>query len=257
MREARGSVVALVAALLFSCTLTACISTTTGGFATKASPEKALEQRVQLARQYIGEGNWEDAKRNLKMAQKIDADNADVHEAFALVYQSTGEYELAEDNFKTAIRLDRNCSRCRNNYAAYLYSRGEFDKAVDQLESVVEDTLYEARPRAFLNLGLARLKTQDTAGAQEAFERVLAMERLNRLALLELATLRYEAGDFVDANQYYQTYKLAVRQQSARGLWLGIRLAREANDRDAEASYGLALSNLYPGSQEHQAYKND
>ena len=62
---------------------------------------------MALARQYIGEGNWEDAKRNLQLAYEIDPNNAEVHEAFALVYQSTGEYEMAEEHFKTAIRLDK------------------------------------------------------------------------------------------------------------------------------------------------------
>ena len=46
-----------------------------------------------------------------------------------------------------------------------------------------------------------------------------------------------------------------VRRQSARGLWLGIRLARETGDRDAEGSYVLALSNMYPDSAEYQSYK--
>jgi len=46
-----------------------------------------------------------------------------------------------------------------------------------------------------------------------------------------------------------------ARQQSARGLWLGVRLARETGDRDAEGSYALALSNMYPDSAEFQAYQ--
>ena len=58
---------------------------------------------MSLARQYIGAGDWENAKRNLELAAAIDADNADVLEAFALVYQSTGEFELAESNFKEAL----------------------------------------------------------------------------------------------------------------------------------------------------------
>ncbi|MFK7977304.1 MAG: type IV pilus biogenesis/stability protein PilW [Halioglobus sp.] len=247
----------LLYTLLVVSLLSGCISTTTGGFTAKASPEEALEKRVQLARQYIGDANWEDATRNLKIAQKIDANNADVHEAFALVYQSTGEYELAQENFKKAIRLDRKCSRCRNNYAAFLYGQSDFEGAVKQLEVVVEDTLYESRTRAFINLGLARTKIEDWAGAEEAFKRVTSMERLNSIALLELAQLRYRAGDYSASSKYHETYKLSVRQQSPRALWLGIRLARESGDRDAEASYGLALSNLYPNSKEHQAFKNE
>ena len=102
--------------LLASVFLSGCITTTEGGFTEEASPEKALETRVSLARQYIGERNWEAAKRNLELATQIDDNNAEVYGAFALLYQSTGEYELAEENFKKAINLDKNCSRCRNNY---------------------------------------------------------------------------------------------------------------------------------------------
>ncbi len=233
--------------------LAGCVSPTTGGFTEKADPEKALERRVELARKYIGEGNWDDAKRNLRMANEIDPKNAEVHEAFALVYQSTGEFELAEEHFKTAIRLDKGFSRARNNYAAFLYAQGRYKEAEQQLEYVVRDSLYEARPRAFINLGLCRLQLFDQEGAEEAFRRALAMDRRNPIALLELAHLRFDAGDYLSANQYYDTYRTVVRQQSARGLWLGVRLARQAGDLNAEGSYSLALRNLYPDSPEYQA----
>ena len=73
--------------------------------------------------------------------------------------------------------------------------------------------------------------------------------------LLELAQLRYDAADFTTAGQYYDTYRTVTRQQSARGLWLGIRLARQQGDLNAEGSYALALENLYPTSAEYEAYK--
>ena len=74
--------------------------------------------------------------------------------------------------------------------------------------------------------------------------RALAMDRTNAIALLETAQLRFEAGDYANAERYYGTYRSVVRQQSARGLWLGIRLAQATGDRDAEGSYALALRNL-------------
>lgn len=245
-------ITALMAAVL---ALNACITSTDTVFTEKADPQKALERRVELARQYIGERNWEDAKRNLRLAYEIDPNNAEVHEAFALVYQSTGEYELAEQSYKTALKLDKNFSRARNNYATFLYSQGRFKEAESELVLVTQDALYNARPRAFINLGLCRVQLFDSQGAEEAFRRALTMDRANTIALLELAQLRYEAGDFATAQRYYDTYRTAVRQQSARGLWLGIRLARENGDRDAEGSYTLALSNLYPDSPEYQALK--
>ena len=250
-----GKGLRILVTLAVTVVLTACITTTDSVFTEKADTAKALERRVELARKYIGEGNWDDAKRNLKLAYEMDPNNAEVHEAFALVYQSTGEFELAEQSYKTAIRLDKNFSRARNNYATFLYSQQRYDEAASQLEYVVQDSLYKARPRAFVNLGLCRLQLFDSQGAEEAFRRALTMDRTNAIALLELAQLRFDAGDFRSAQSYYDTYRTVVRQQSARGLWLGIRIARENDDRDAEGSYALALANLYPKSVEYDAYK--
>lgn len=251
----RKTIVALIVGMVTLGALGGCITTTETVFTEKASPEKALETRVELARQYIGDGNWADAKRNLKMAYDIDPKNPEVHEAFALVYQSTGEYELAEEHFTQAISLDANFSRARNNYAAFLFSQERYKEAEQQLEYVTRDTLYAGRPRAFVNLGLCRQQLFDPQGAEEAFARALAMDRTNRIALLEIATIRFEAGDYDNANRYYSTYRSLVRQQSARGLWLGVRLARATGDRNAEGSYALALGNLYPDSAEYKAYQ--
>lgn len=251
MRKIAGPVVLL----LLCAGLSACISTTQSVFTEEANPQKALEGRVALARGYIGEGNWEAAKRNLQLAIQIDANNAEVYEAFALVYQSTGEYELAEENFKKALKLNSKFSRCRNNYAAFLYSQERYEEAEEQLEYVVRDTLYTGRPNAFVNLGLCRLKLFDSQGAEEAFVRALSMDRTNQIALMEVAQIRFDAGDYANAARYYDTYKSVARRQSARGLWLGIQLAKAQGDQDAEASYGMALASRFPQSPEYQAYK--
>jgi type IV pilus assembly protein PilF len=241
--------------VFFQLSLAGCITSTTGGFSDSASPEKALERRVELARNYIGEGNWQDAKRNLSLAAAIDPDNAEVHEAFALVYQSTGEYELAEENFKKAIDLQAGFSRARNNYAVFLFSQARYEDAEVQLEYVVQDTLYTSRPQAYINLGLCRLQLFDHSGAEQAFVRSLSMDNRNTIALLETALLRYGADDYATASRYYSNYRKTVRQQSPRGLWLGVRLAKESGDQNALSSYSMALGSLYPKSAEYQAYK--
>jgi len=235
--------------------LAACVTTQEHVFTEAPSPAKAMTQRVELARQYIGERNWADAKRNLKIAYDIDPKDPEVHEAYALLYQSTGEPELAEEHFLMALRHDKGFSRARNNYAAFLYGQARYEEAETQLELVVKDGLYTGRPSAFTNLGLCRVQLGDSAGAEEAFKRALTMDRNNGLAWLEVAQLRFAAGDIEAASEYYGTYQIISRPQSARGLWLGIRLAQATGDRDAEGSYALALSNMYPKSAEYQAYR--
>jgi len=246
---------ARVIGLLCLLVLSGCVSTTESVFTTEANPDEVLRRRVELARNYIGEGNWEDAKRNLKIAQQINAEDPEVHEAFALVYQSTGEIGLAEESYKKAINLKRDFSRARNNYATFLFSQARYADAEQQLEHVVTDSLYNQRPRAYVNLGLCRVQLNNPVGAEAAFVRALSMERTNQIALLETAQLSFEKADYESAERYYGIYRSVVRQQSARALWLGIRLARAQSDQNAEASHALALRNLYPQSGEYSAYK--
>jgi type IV pilus assembly protein PilF len=230
------------------CLLSSCVTETVGGTDNEGDPQAALERRVELARQYIGRGDWENAKRNLELANDIDPDNPSVHEAFGLVYQSTGEYDRAEDSFKRALRIDPKLSRARNNYAAFLFFLGRYDEAEPEFVLVAEDSLYSGRPLAYINLGMSRLN----AGAEDAFSRALRMDRRNPIALLEMGYLRLAAGDVAGAQSYYGVYRTVVPRQSPRGFMLGIEVSRASGDKDAQSSYELALRNLYPDSQEYQ-----
>ena len=95
----RGGLLAAVIGLMLGC-----VTEYSGGTQMSSDPDATLDKRVALARQYIGVGDWENAKRNLELAQEVDPNNAEVFEAFALVYQSTGEFEMAENQFRAAPR---------------------------------------------------------------------------------------------------------------------------------------------------------
>lgn len=248
-----GRLLSAVAVIL--CLQFGCVTEYSGGTQRTSDPDATLDKRVALARQYIGVGDWENAKRNLELAQEIDPQNAEVFEAFALVYQSTGEFERAELQFEAALKADPKLSRARNNYAAYLYSQGRYTEAEREFRRVTEDTLYSGRPMAFVNLGLCQLQLQDKVGAESAFTRALAMDRGNPVALLEMGFLRLEAGDTGDANRYHGAYKTVSPQQSPRGLLLGLMIADATGDQDALGSYELALRNLYPDSPEYKVWK--
>ncbi|MFA7552994.1 MAG: type IV pilus biogenesis/stability protein PilW [Spongiibacteraceae bacterium] len=245
----------LLAGVLLSLTLvSACVTTETGGFSTKQDKKKSLDYSVQLAMTYIRNGNWEAAKRHLKTALEIDNSSADVYEALAIVFQQTGENELAETNFKKSISLDGSLSRVRNNYAAFLYQQSRYEEAVKQLELVVEDTLYEKRPGAYENLGLAYVQLKKYDKAEAAFRRAYLMNKRNVGLVYQLADVYFLMGEYPKSQQFYDAYRKQVTQQPAQALWLGIRLAEKFDNQDAIASFALALKNLYPMSKELLEY---
>jgi type IV pilus assembly protein PilF len=176
----------------------------------------------------------------------------------ALVFWRTGEYEQADKHFRTAIDYARDSdgSRIRNNYAAFLYDQKHYADAENQLEKVAEDLLYNGRPDAFLSLGKVRIKLKKYAQAKEVLERAILMDRGNPAVMFQLAEVYCQLGDYTKAQSYYDAYRKPNQAPSAASLWLGIRLAERAGDKDAAASYALALKNLFPQSEEYVAYKS-
>lgn len=248
----RFCIVFIVAQLLVGC-----VTSEKSVFTKKADEKKAVEYAAQLSRKYISEGNWEAAKRHLKAAVEIDDNNAEIHEALALVFQNTGEIDLAEDHYKKSIALDPTLSRARLNYAAYLYSQQRFQKAADELEIVVQDKLYASRSMAFESLGLCYLNLARPEKAEEAFRRAYLMDRKNPVLMYRLADVYYRLADYPKSKKYYDGYRQQVKVQAPSGLWLGIRLANQFDDKNTLASYALVLKNLYPDSQEYLEYKKE
>lgn len=248
----RVTCAALVAVLALA--LSGCVTTKTGAF-TDANEEQALEASLQLARTYIGDRNWDAAKRHLKNALEIDEHNGEVHEALALVYQNGGEMELAGHHYERAMRFSGNQSRIRMNYASFLYGQQRYQEAEKLLQQVVDDVLYEHRASAFVSLGRVRMRLEKFEQAQQAFHRAFLLNRDSPVAVFELADAYYALENYAQSQRFYQRFREMVKQQTARTLWLGIRLAAQFDDRDALSSYSMALKNLYPKSEEYLRYR--
>lgn len=238
-----------------SALLTGCVVTEKGGPVTKPDKTKALEYTLQLARTYIRDRNWEAAKRHLKNALEMDSRNAEVYEALGMVFQNTGEIERAEEHYLKAIQLNGKLSRVRNNYGAYLYQQKRYQDAAKQLELVVADTLYERRAFAYMNLARCYVQLKQLDKAADAYKRSYLMNRRNVVVTLELAEVYYELKNYPESQRLYDAFRGQIKQQPARALWLGLRLADQFNNTDALSSYSLALKNLYPHSKEYLEYK--
>lgn len=234
-------------------TLSACVTTTQGGFGKKGSQDEALQVRLDAAKQYIQNGDFEMATRHLRAALEIDDSAPEVHEALGLAFQSSGDIELADTHFKKAVRYGGS-SREKMNYAQFLYQQQRFDEAEPLLDTVVNDSLYERRDKGMLLLGLVRQELGKLDEARHVFERSLKLNRNNALAVRQLAIVTFTLRDYKASWSYFQAYRKMVKRIDAEMLLLGIRLADERGDRNAEASYALMLKNLYPDSSEYQSY---
>lgn len=250
--------IAWVAMCLLTWSIQGCQSTASETFI-KKDPEKAVKVRAQLAAEYIRSGDLDAAKRSLDQALALDSRDSNANMMMGVLLQQEGSannLERADAYFKKAIALDKNNAQARNNYATYLYQQQRHAEALEQL-SVAGATLgYDQRYRALENLGRVYLSLGDQAQAEKAFRQALQANRESYVSMLELADLLYLQQKFSAATSFYEQYVHVAGQnsQSARALWLGVRLARAQGDQMEMQTLTNQLHAQFPDSQEYQRY---
>lgn len=247
-----------ISLLLLSVLLSACVTTTTGGFTVEPSDEAALDDYVQLAIAYYDANDMPGARRHINNALEIDDRNADVYNVLALIFQREGDLELAEDNFQRAIRYDRENSRVRNNYGALLYGMGRFDDALEQFEYATRDTMYDGRAIAFENMGRSALPLGQSEVAENAFQRALQLNGNLYIAAVELAMLRADRDDWNSARRVFQQYLTTAQfynlPHTPRALLAGIRIEGKFQNQELVRDFTRILTTLYRETPEYQAY---
>lgn len=217
--------------------------------------DDAVSSRVAAGMQYLQQGSPSEARRHFSRALSLDEDNAVAHNAMALLYNYEQDEDKQEYHYREALDADPEYSPALNNYGTLLYYQGRYEQALEHFQQAANDPSYEGRGNARSNMGKCYLKLGQRDKAKAAFNRAL---RINPRAVqpnLELAELYYRDNRLRQAWEYHRQYERRIGRQSARGLWLGIRLAAALGREDQQSSYELALGNLYRRSSEYRQWQ--
>lgn len=235
--------------------LSACVQET-GLNGRKPDPVASARDRVGIAAEYLRDGDEEHAQMQLQRALKLAPDLPEAHNLMGVLLERDGDVKGADREYRKAVNLGENFSQAHNNYGVFLYRQGRYKDALKQYSAAAEDLGYELRPRAYEGMGRSALRLGDKSTATYALERALKLDASLPLANLEMAELQYQMQDYTMSRNYYQRYLQLTADvpQTAQSLWLGIRLERRNGDRNALASYELALKKLYPDSPEYRLY---
>ena len=236
--------------------ITACQTQTT---MVKKDPEKAVKVRTQLAAEYIKSGDLDSAKRTLDQALEMNSRDSAANMMMGILLQQEGSkvsMDKADAYFKRAISADPKNAQARNNYGTYLYQIERYNDALEQLNVAGTTLGYEQRYRALENAGRIYLKQGDMVNAEKTFKQALQVNRDSYVSMLELSEIFYLKQQTAAATQLYEQFVRSVGQknQGARALWIGIRIARANSDPMGTQVLVNQLRALFPESPEYQRY---
>lgn len=239
--------------MFMSILLVGCVTTTTqSGF--KVNKEKALESHIQLGIGYLREKNYESSRFNFNKALAIDSNSAAALNGLGMLYQNEKNPELADKYFRKSVSADSRYSVGRNNYGSFLFSQKRYEEAYKQFSIASADLAYERRDLALVNLGRAAMELGKTDEAEKVFTQSLAINSNQPDAYLALAELKFAQRDY-SATKFNLDQFGSMRRHTPRSLLLGIKVEKIFDNKDKEASYAMALKNLYPYSTEYLEYK--
>jgi len=222
----------------------------------QADTEQALEANIKLGMTYLQQNKREGAVRSFTKALELDKNSAEAYLGMALIHQLNGEVKESEASFKKALksRIDFSRASIEFSYARLLLEQQRIDEAMKYFQAAGGDFSYPGRPEAMLNVGRCALILDDKIRAKGAFEHSLNLDPRQAQAALELAEMAFNERNYSEAKRYLDIFG-GVTRHTSRSLWLGIRIERIFGNKDKEASYALALKNLYPYSKEYLDYK--
>jgi type IV pilus assembly protein PilF len=221
----------------------------------QAAPGSTANQiamvNTQLGLGYLRNGQMDLAWERLNTALQADPNYATAHNGMALVYDRLNEPTKAEEHFKRAVELDPSDSAAQTNYGGFLCEHGRIEEGEKYFLKAVENPLYNKPAMAYTNAGVCRLRANDPAAAEAYFRSALRADPRFGVALLNMAALSFDNGQYLAARAYMQRYE-EVSKHNSRSLWLGIRIEKELGDKDAVSSLAMLLKANYPDSLETQ-----
>lgn len=249
----RNGITGLFSLLTACMLLTACTGNLRNGDAT--GDLGAIDQKspgdlyVQLAVEYLRQGQTETALHKARKALEVDSKNAQAHNIIALIYQRLRQNELAEKHFRTAVGLQPKDPYVLNAYASFLCDRRKFTEAQVEYKKALDNPLYSTPWIAMTNMGVCAKRSGNSGKAESHYNDALRANPSFGPALAGMADLSYTRGSYKSAKSYLDRY-FKVSQPTPQVLLLAVKVERKLGSRKRARTYAQMLRKSYPGSYE-------
>jgi type IV pilus assembly protein PilF len=238
--------------LLLAVGLTGCVTGSTGRQAPKSSDTEAAEINLQLGVGYFRQGDLQSAQAKLEKAVEQNPKLVPAHTALGLVYERLGDIEGAERLYRRAVEIAPRDPDALNSMGQFLCRQESrqpaaleyFDRALD----ISLSEQYSNKAMVYTNAGVCAERT-DLERSENYLRAAVANDPRYAEALLQLADVSYQRGNYLPARAFVQRY-LAAAPASPAALWLGLRVETALGDTGAADDYGARLKTDFPESVE-------
>lgn len=209
--------------------------------------------RLELAVGYFEQGQTNVALDELKQSLAADPNFADAYNMRGLIYMRLNEPRMAEESFRRAAALNPRDGDVLHNFAWLLCQQDRFTESNQYFAQALASPQYGGQPKTYMAQGICQLRAGDGAAAERSLLRSYELNAANPVTGYNLALLLFERKDYSRA-QFYIRRLNNSDQASAESLWLGMKIERRLENRDALLQLGGQLKRRFPASREAVLY---
>ena len=261
---ARSLPVFLTLAVVSCVTLVGCASKIGGASSSGQSeiltesdePEtrKRARIRLELAVGYFEQGQTTVALDELKQSLVADPNFAEAHNLRGLIYMRLNDPRLAEESFRRALTISPRDPNVLHNFGWMLCQQSRYPESQQALSQAIASPIYGGRAKSWMAQGLCQARAGQVAEAEQSLQRSYELDAGNPVTGYNLATLLYQRGEFTKA-QFYVRRLNNSELANAESLWLGIKVERKMENRDAMQQLAAQLRKRFAQSRELAAFE--
>lgn len=240
--------------------LSGCASKSVGSgnenFTDSDEPEarKRARIRLELAVGYFEQGQTTIALDELKQSIAADPNYGEAYNLRGLIYMRLNDLTVAEESFKKALTISAQDANVMHNLGWLLCQQARFPQAQQLFSQALSNPQYAERAKTFRAQGLCQVRAGLLGDAERSLMKSYEMDAGNPVTAYNLSTLLFQRGDFVRA-QFYVRRLNNSELANAESLWLGIKVERRMENRDAMLQLAAQLEKRFPQSRETLAYQ--
>ena len=256
-----GLVAVVFASLLFG----GCASTTGDGGQGDAKADLVTESdepegrrrariRLELAVGYFEQGQTSVALDELKQALSADPSFGEAYNLRGLIYMRLNEIRLAEESFRRSITLNPGDANAVHNFGWLMCQQGRHAESMQLFARALANPQYGERPKTLMTQGLCQIRAGQRTEAEVSLTQSYELDAGNPITGYNLANLLFLRGDLV-RSQFYIRRLNNSELANAESLWLGIKVERRLDNREAVQQLAGQLRKRFTQSRELAAYE--